>query len=350
MASSFRVCATLGDVAGLAAWRRHRRRESDCELIGHNDDDGVNIGEKVSRGFVSAGGCPAPVLELAKRRLDQVSLAVIRSIKWWRHKTARIKSDHRGHLSGKKHTHIVGIVHHLPETPRLFRAYFMVFGVVIMSCLLVGCGTPSGLLKDSEAYYNIGTLAFVHTNLRVYHSALLDPAGVHLDTNGYVIGVEKVDTHDDKPGPRRVTHIIEYDRIVPNTDVPAPCIVFSLFKSERVANAVPEPMAYCASADREGEYLPNFVASLQRRLCKECFSHIFVMAMGWNTDQEQAVKNYNEITNNLRAAASVQSGTTRFRPLVIGSIVALSMGSGGLVNSAIGGRKRRELLGQKGPS
>lgn len=210
---------------------------------------------------------------------------------------------------------------------------FSVFQVLLLSCFLAGCSTPSGLLEDSEAYFDIGTLAFVHTNLRVYHSALLDPAGVHLDNDGYVIGVEKVDTHDDKPGPRRVTHVIEYGGIAPNgttgADAPAPCIIFSLLNSRRGAGFV-EPMAYCKSADSEGcksadgggEYLSYFAASLQRRLCeqrlrREPFTHIFVIVMGWNTDQEAAVKNYNEITNNLRAASRAERGK-RFRPLVIG--------------------------------
>jgi Alpha/beta hydrolase of unknown function (DUF900) len=77
-------------------------------------------------------------------------------------------------------------------------------------------------------------------------------------------------------------------------------------------------MSECADAKSGSDYREVLYTSLGHRLKTnaEGFSHIFVMIMGWNTDQQEAIKNYNELTNNLRVAS--QSDGRPFNPLVIG--------------------------------
>ena len=47
------------------------------------------------------------------------------------------------------------------------------------------------------------------------------------------------------------------------------------------------------------------------------YTHIFVGMMGWNTDQEEAVRNFNSVAKNVRLAADA-AGVTDFQPLFIG--------------------------------
>ncbi len=46
------------------------------------------------------------------------------------------------------------------------------------------------------------------------------------------------------------------------------------------------------------------------------FTHILIMAMGWNNDQAESVNRYNKIVKHLEIAAEIQD--QRFKPLVIG--------------------------------
>jgi hypothetical protein len=161
----------------------------------------------------------------------------------------------------------------------LFSILFRRFRAAAALSYLTACTTPSGLLVDSEARYGIGTFPFFETNLRVYHSALLDPAGIHLDVDGYVIGVERVDTQDKEPGARRVTHVIAYGETSAVTgpagfSPPDPCIVFSLLTSQTAADLnVPEPMSRCKEAKEQDDYISSFNSSLQERLREARYSY-----------------------------------------------------------------------------
>jgi len=191
----------------------------------------------------------------------------------------------------------------------------MIFGTVI------GCSGPAGILGTSENEYDIGTLPILDSNLRIYHAALLDPSGIHLDSEGYVIGVEKT---DGLIGSRRVTHIIQYGGSPSKTRhggkmAPDPCVLFSLLSAGVHAKAENEPIPSCTQTDDHSDYLNALKTTLLHRLSEEHFSHIIIMVMGWNTDQQEAVKNYNQISDNLYAAARVDDPVNNtFHPLVIG--------------------------------
>lgn len=67
--------------------------------------------------------------------------------------------------------------------------------------------------------------------------------------------------------------------------------------------------AYKTSWDALG----NLETSMSRRIAKGNYSHIVVITMGWNTVQEEAVRNFNSIVTNLKRAAGPD-----FKPLVVG--------------------------------
>lgn len=48
------------------------------------------------------------------------------------------------------------------------------------------------------------------------------------------------------------------------------------------------------------------------------YTHILVYCMGWNTDQQESIRNYNSLMGYLTKAAKQPDGKTGFRPLVIG--------------------------------
>jgi Alpha/beta hydrolase of unknown function (DUF900) len=199
--------------------------------------------------------------------------------------------------------------------------------VALIAVTVGSCGRPNAMFAGSEAQYDLDTFPVFDSNLRIYHSALLDPAGIHLDAGGYVVGVEKVGGFF---GHREVTHVIQYggDNGLAQRagrDSRNPCILFSELiagypstSEEHRLIKNQEPMSECSGVSSSSTYRQLLFNSLKRRLISnsEGFTHIFVMVMGWNTDQEEAVKNYNEITNNLRNL--YQENERPFNPLVIG--------------------------------
>lgn len=47
-------------------------------------------------------------------------------------------------------------------------------------------------------------------------------------------------------------------------------------------------------------------------------THIFVLAMGWNTSQDEAIVNYNDLIRQISAAASESGAADSFKPFIIG--------------------------------
>ena len=68
---------------------------------------------------------------------------------------------------------------------KLWRTYLL--GICVTVATLCSCTPPNGILQMDESKYAMGDWAGFGTNLRVYHAAIVDPAGVHLERPGYVI-------------------------------------------------------------------------------------------------------------------------------------------------------------------
>lgn len=198
--------------------------------------------------------------------------------------------------------------------------------LALLSIILAGCGNPKSILEESEDKYDVGILPVFGTNLRIYHAALLDPSGIHLESPGYVVGIEKT---GGLLGSRYVTHMIEYGG---NEDVnqrssdaaPAPCLLYSIYTLTEKARLNAEPLQSCRAPGGD-DYATILYNSLKHRLLEHDYSHIILMVMGWNTDQQEAVKNYNQIAGNIQLAWRQNLAQNRgnpgkvpFNPLVIG--------------------------------
>ncbi len=227
-----------------------------------------------------------------------------------------------------------GQVHATPRHVQTMRCAALAIMMLLATVTLPGCSSPKGLLDDEEAKIGLGTLPVLDTNLRVNHSALLDPQGVHLRSPGFIIGIERI---NEPFGGHRITHIVRYD--VPRDPVgigTTQCRLFSLFTPKPDRYLDEELSPWCPVVARpqnskEGneEYLTSHVgdqppvipfrASLEDMLRKGNFTHIMVIVMGWNTDQEKSVKNFNELSTNLiMASRAAHAGGPPVKPLVIG--------------------------------
>ena len=191
----------------------------------------------------------------------------------------------------------------------------------------MGCSTP-GFLSESESKLGIGRTAYLGTALSAYHTALLEPAGLALRFPGYVIGVEKIQS--DAGRERTVTHVVRYQAPGSGADghSPRPCVLMArlqpspMEKSHLTALDDPSDMGlYDVCPDWNDT---AYSAEMMRRVLEQDmrvgnYTHVFLIVMGWNTQQEKAIRNYNAIVTNL--AVEVQNRTTkgqRFKPLVIG--------------------------------
>jgi hypothetical protein len=242
-------------------------------------------------------------------------------------------------------------------------------GLLGLGCLLAACQSQEYLQK-SEEKYGVGD-SWYGSDLRVYHEALLAPTSMRLHNPGYIVGVEELHPTDRSfvtdAGKRyvehAVTHIIRYDGAT-NQGVAASsgCAIFSLLEPEgaepdaahgifthcRAAQGEPEAVrryqarSHAPQVDAEpddcarteygpldagktitlpvaqGEAIRRFHQSLCYELGNGNYSHVFLMVMGWNTNQSLAFKNFNSIVNNIALAAQTQSPQAHFKPLIVG--------------------------------
>ena len=188
---------------------------------------------------------------------------------------------------------------------------FMMF--VLMA--LAACMPPRGIMDEVEEQSGTGTVPIPGTNLRTYHLALLDRSGVHLDYPGYLVGVEYL-AGSSTPS---VTHIMNYA----GSPGYAPQVVFQNF-NEGVQIALPSSRE-CPPPPDNGA-IDAIAESINRDLRetegpKPKYTHLLVMVMGWNTDQAESVRNFNQLATNIQLATHTvhaTEGQKDFRPLVIG--------------------------------
>lgn len=178
------------------------------------------------------------------------------------------------------------------------------------------------------------------TNL--FHSVLYYPGELSLQYDGYIIGVEKSpreritragdvqfkDTPEagisiakaqDKFNDGKllyISHIIE--------STPAPrgnCALYNLYTingtpqlARACADAAPAPLDTRAAFSDSWRALDTLKEVLAKKIDSKKYTDLVIITMGWNTAQEEAVRNFNSIINSMKQAA----GTRRFEPLVIG--------------------------------
>ncbi|CAN7713297.1 hypothetical protein LJR290_005977 [Variovorax sp. LjRoot290] len=238
----------------------------------------------------------------------------------------------------------------------------MLVGAVVF---LVGCASEKRRFAAAEE--KLGTDGPITS---LYHAAVYYPSEVSPKFDGYLVGVEKVarsvlGTGDAekveknqarlrdselKPASKlddgklmMVTHVVKTHR-----DVSAHrnCFVFNAYnidESARKTQIAPEcpstprvwdpAQAYSNSWEGMNLLEASLAEALKEPLSpgypmgEKKYTHLLVVVLGWNTVQEEAVRNMNSIALNLIAARREQpraqrttSGRSvdRFRPLVIG--------------------------------
>lgn len=233
-----------------------------------------------------------------------------------------------------------------------WRALFVTANLV----LLVSCASepePKRILQSTEEALGTDGSITMH-----YHSALYYPEEIALRNTGYLVGIEKGDpdkilqpgeklvfknpnTEDEAVKNKQeavqdgkimfVSHVV---RDQPPGSTKPNCSIYNAYYRPKIKDLTlppcdpKEPRLVVAPADA---YRSSWLAmdELQRDLGSEIaarsYTHIVVVVMGWNTVQEEAVRNINSIVRSIRTGEKIdreKSGqankAARFNPIVIG--------------------------------
>ncbi len=177
----------------------------------------------------------------------------------------------------------------------------------------------------------------------LFHSALYYPSAIGLKFPGFIIGIEEspVETISEE-GDIKIQDIQEsgftkqelFDEVVDNkiffvshileTDGHhyglSNCAIYNAYYRKQQPTS---SIKFCDSVNQleispKSAYRSSWKAMerLKQKIDDRIdrYTHVVVVTMGWNTVQEEAVRNFNSIMTNLKSAA----GDAEFRPLFIG--------------------------------
>ncbi len=179
----------------------------------------------------------------------------------------------------------------------------------------------------------------------LFHSSLYYPSEISLNFPGFILGIEKSPVNvianrndieiKEIPGSGFSKEELR-DEVVDNKILFVSHIIESFGKHYGLANCAhhnayyrknqiqPKPPILFCSNSKAYEVPPNqaYISSWDamsklKTLIREridSYTHVVVVSMGWNTVQEEAVRNFNSIMKNLKQAA----GNDPFNPLFIG--------------------------------
>ena len=194
------------------------------------------------------------------------------------------------------------------------------FVLILSVFFLSGCSQKvKSVLADSESTLNTGS------KLQKFHSIVYYPNDITLDFPGYIVGVEKspkkaifsssstlkFDTKKKSSGIKRtifrikkepkvlyVSHILRYNGCGKKSD-----FIYNLYGKDK-KNI---PWAF----DKSYEALKLLKQDIDKNIDK--YDSVIVFVMGWNTSQEEAVRNFNALYKNLK-----ESSNNTINPLFIG--------------------------------
>ncbi len=181
----------------------------------------------------------------------------------------------------------------------------------------------------------------------LFHSVLYYPAEISLNFPGFIVGIEKspvelvsgpddVKTADiegsglDADNYRRKLldkKVLYISHIVENARKPygfGNCAHYNIYYRERTDSPLPS-IDFCTNSKHEmispqeaftksWSALDILKREMNEKLASGGYTHVMVIVMGWNTDQEEAVRNYNSLVKNIKHA----SADHEFNPLFIG--------------------------------
>ncbi len=212
-----------------------------------------------------------------------------------------------------------------------------------ISAVLSACSslpTAERLLEQQERELNTDG-----STTMLFHSALYYPSEISLNFPGFILGIEKspvdniaangVISIKNIPGSGftkdelrdeivdkkvlYVSHIIEsFGKSYGESN----CTHYNAYYRSQLSTPKP-PIAFCNTSEiyevsPENAYSDSWLAmSKLKELVKariEQHTHVVVVTMGWNTVQEEAVRNFNSIMKHLKIASTDEE----FNPLFIG--------------------------------
>lgn len=207
------------------------------------------------------------------------------------------------------------------------------------SVLLSGCGDR--ILEPAEDQLGTGGAITMH-----YHSVMYYPDEIALRDGGYIVGIEKgseskifeegegltfaqphtqekkVRDQQDAVHDGKIMFVSHMVKDYPPASEERNCTLHDAYYRASVTNTA---ISDCAEEKNRSEiYYKNAYAKswngmkgLQDSLSVDIgsghYTHVVVVVMGWNTVQEEAIRNINSIVRGIKHA-----GGSAFKPLVIG--------------------------------
>ena len=223
---------------------------------------------------------------------------------------------------------------------------FLSPALILMMLLAAGCArVPERALSNPETALDTGGKTTM-----LFHSVLYYPGAISLNFPGYIVGiekspVEKVAEREDilvrgkprdglsrKDAYKQVVgkKILYVSHIIQDLNFPygmGDCALYNAYVQPG-DNETNQLVAPCRGYGVTGPVTPKRAyknswkaldilrASLEGQLKSGRYTHVVVMTMGWNTVQEEAVRNFNTIVKNIRLAADERG--EEFAPLFIG--------------------------------
>lgn len=226
---------------------------------------------------------------------------------------------------------------------------------ILSSCLVLGaCASrPTGYQSVEDASTTRGGFLGVIEN-GVFHDILYGPESISLNFPGYIVGLNKGRHHDvgrgaaypePQPGESEglqgvkkrmrsnpkihyVSHVVRNGGNLYALDNCALFTVYGIWNGgDSTAGEPPigpcsdAPLIVGAMASAQADSTSGLEALRQdirrviaKRPANVPYTHVILMAMGWNTPQIEAIRNFNAIVAQIKRAAGAQ----RFDPLFVG--------------------------------
>lgn len=213
---------------------------------------------------------------------------------------------------------------------------------LVVVALLVACADHPRFYSDAEEWLKTGGHFSAQGHFAAYY-----PNAIALSSPGYVVGIELGEKVDVVRGSDLVVdHVVHAgtsmafvsDVLIDGPRVPivshvirylgkplgeGNCALYSLYQSD-----APDGIHFCDGENRpvvgdwrkyQSAYADSWLAidtlkvALQKDVATGNYTHLIIAIMGWRTQQEEAIRNFNSLVQSIHFASNGE-----FRPLFVG--------------------------------